>query len=283
MKHSEIEGIIEKRFGMINTAFDNVRMHLNEDDIRLFRVKVKKLAAFLNLFDAAKQDSHPFKIPRKITKTYLLSGTIRKLQIQQNQIQKTLKGKEIIAPERYSKLISDEILQNISAFKKHLKGINPFKKEEEKLLALLPRHLSQKTVQQFIQLKRDAVKKLLLPVFLPDKTIHELRKTLKNLLYILPYLKVDISTLTPNTLLCTSEDIRAFTIVLGVFHDLDTAIGCLHKACQKIEIVENEKEVLRNIENLWVKERESFRQKIYDVIQKITVSDKPAISMVKWP
>ena len=45
MKQSEIEGIIEKRFGKINAAFENVRMHLSEDEIRLFRVKVKKLAA----------------------------------------------------------------------------------------------------------------------------------------------------------------------------------------------------------------------------------------------
>ena len=42
MKQSEIEHIIEKRFEKINAAFDKVRMHLNEDDISLFRVKVKK-------------------------------------------------------------------------------------------------------------------------------------------------------------------------------------------------------------------------------------------------
>jgi len=100
---------------------------------------------FWDLFITAKQDSHPFKIPRKITKTYQLSGTICKLQIQQKQIQKTLKEKQITAPERYFKLLSDEILQNISALKKHIKGINAFKREEEKLLALLLRQLSQKT------------------------------------------------------------------------------------------------------------------------------------------
>ena len=135
---------------------------------------------FWDLFIIAKQDSHPFKIPWKITKTYQLSGTICELQIQQKQIQKTLKEKQITAPERYFKLLSDEIFQNISALKKHIKGINAFKREEEKLLALLLRQLSQKTVPQLIQLKSDTVKKLLLPVFFSDKSTHELRKTLKS-------------------------------------------------------------------------------------------------------
>ena len=129
MKQSEIESIIEKRFGKINAAFDNVRMHLSEDDIRSFRVKVKKLAACLHLIDAEKDYSHPTKIPRKITKTYQLAGTIRMLQMQQHKIQKTLKGKQVIPPEAYSKLISDEVLQHISAFNKHLKGLKPFEKE----------------------------------------------------------------------------------------------------------------------------------------------------------
>jgi hypothetical protein len=283
MKQSEIEGIIEKRFRKINAAFDNVRMHLSEDEIRLFRVKVKKLAACLHLLDAEKDYAHPIKVPQKITKTYQLAGTIRMLQMQQYKIQKTLKGKQVIAPEAYLKLISDEILQHISAFNTHLKGIKPFKKEEEKVSALLPKHLSQKTVQQFIQSNGDTIEKLLAPVFLPDQSFHEVRKLLKNLLYISPYLEMDISTLTPYALLSTYEDIDAFTIVLGGFHDLDTAIACLHITSRKIETDESEKAVLRNIENLWVKERESFRKKIYEEIEKITTSGRPAEPLVKWP
>jgi CHAD domain-containing protein len=283
MKQSEIVGIIEKRFEKIDAAFDNVRMHLNEDDIRLFRVKVKKLEACLHLIDPAKDHPHPIKLPQKIARTYRLSGAIRTLQVQQNQVQKTLKGKQILPPETYLKLISDQLLQHISVFNKHIKGTKPFKKEEEKLLALLPKHLSQETVQQFIQSNADRFEKLFTPVFLPDKSFHEARKLLKTLLYTSPYLQMDISTIFPYPLLSTYEDIDALTIVLGGFHDLETAINCLHKECQKIEIDENEKSVLRNIENLWVKEREAFRKKIYDEIEKITASGRPAETLVKWP
>jgi len=283
MKQSEIGGIIEKRFEKINAAFENLRMPLNEDDIRVFRVKVKKLAACLHLIDVAKDDHHPIKLPQKIAKTYQLSGAIRTLQMQHNHIQKILGGQQILPPYAYLKLISDQILQHKSALEKHIKGTKPFKKEEENLLTLLPKHLSQKTVQHFIQAEGDKINELFSPVFLADKSFHEVRKILKTLLYISPYLDMEISTLTPYTLLSTYEEIDAFTIVLGGFHDLDAAINCLHTECQKIEFDEIEKAVLRNIETLWIKEREAYRKKVYDEIEKVTASGRPAESLVKWP
>jgi CHAD domain-containing protein len=282
MKQAEIESIIEKRFEKINAAFDNARMHLNEDDIRLFRVKVKKLTACLHLMDAA-DHLHPIKLPQKIAKIYQISGAIRTLQMQQIHVRKTLNGKHIVAPETYLKLISDKILQHIAAFNKHIKGPAPFKKEAEKLLKLLPKHLSRKTIQQFIQSEGNAFEKLFTPVFPADKSFHEARKILKTLLYISPYMEMEISALTPFALLSTYENIDAFTIVLGGFHDLNTAIDCLHSESQKMEIDEGEKIVLRNMETLWIKEREAFRKKIYDEIRQITASGRSAESLVKWP
>lgn len=283
MKQSEIESIFEKRFEKINAAFGNVRMHLNEEDIRLFRVKVKKLSACIHLMDAVKDHTHPIKLPQKIVKTYQLSGAIRTLQMQQNHVQKTLKGEQIPLPETYLKLISDQILQRISVFNKHIKGIDPFKKEEAKLLMLLPKHLNQKKVQQFIQSAGDTIEKLLMPVFPNDKSLHEVRRLLKTILYISPYLQVEISTLSPYALLSIYEDIDAFTIVLGSFHDLDMGINCLHTECQKIEIDENEKEVLRKMETLWIKDKEIIRGKIYVQIQQILASKRRPESLVAWP
>ena len=283
MKQSEIEHIIEKRFEKINAAFDKVRMHLNEDDIRLFRVKVKKLKACLRLIDAEKDHSDPIRLPQKIEKNYQLSGKIRTLQMQQNHVQKTLKGAHILPPVAYLKLISDQILQHILVFNKHITGTKYFKKDEEKVLALLPKQLSQKTAQQFIRSEGAMIEKLFLPVFLPDISFHEVRRILKNLLYISPYLEMDISVLSPYSVLSTYENIDAFTIILGGFHDIDTAIDYLHTACKKIEIDENEKAVLRSIEILWIKEREVFRKKIYDEIEKITASGRPAESLVNCP
>ena len=280
MKQAEIESIIEERFKKINAAFDNARMHLHEDDIRLFRVKVKKLMACLHLLDSA-DHPHPIKLPRKIAKVYQIAGAIRTLQMQQIHVQKTLKEKHIVAPEAYLKLISGKILQHIAVFNKHIKGPTPFKKEEEKLLKLLPKHLSRKAIQQFIQSEGDAFEKLFTPVFPADKSFHEARKILKNLLYISPYMEMEISALTPYMLLSTYENIDAFTIVLGGFHDLNAAIDCLHTAAQKNEIDESEKIVLRNMETLWIKEREAFRKKIYDEIQQITASGRSAESLVQ--
>jgi hypothetical protein len=77
MKHLEIEAIVEKRLEKIDTAFNKARLQLNQDDIRAFRVKVKKLAAFLRLVNAAKAQAHPIKLPRKMLKVYICSPGLR--------------------------------------------------------------------------------------------------------------------------------------------------------------------------------------------------------------
>jgi len=284
MKQSEIESIIEKRFEKLNTAFDNVRMQLDEENIRSCRVKIKKLAAWLQLFSGANGHSHQIKLPDKIAKAYGLLGAIREIHIQQSHIQKTLKGKQILPPVTYLKLISDSTLQRVSDFNKHIEGLKSFKKDKEKLSMLIPKHLSQKMIEQFVQSEGNKAKKLLTPVFPSEKSFHETRKYLKALLYISPCLTEEgIITLLPYAPFSTYDDIHAFTTLLGAFHDLNTAINRLHKECEEIEIDENEKTVLRHIETLWTREREAFRIKIFDEIEKITVLLHPVESMVNRP
>jgi CHAD domain len=282
MKHLKIEGIIEKRFGKINEAFESARQHFNADDIRIFRVKVKKLAACLNLIDAAKGHGHPVKLPRKVVKLNQLFGAIRTLQMQQVHIQNTIKENQIGSPETYLKFISNQILQHMEDAGKQLKGIRSFKKEEEKLLKSLPGQLNREAILQFVRSEGHILEKLLTPVFPADKSFHEARKHLKNLLYVSPYINLEMSVLSPYKVLSSFEDIDSFTKLLGSFRDLNTALDCLHTAVQKIETDENEKVILRRVEQIWSKAREAYRIQIYDELQKITASGQTAESPVEW-
>jgi len=278
----KIEAIIQKRFEKINEALDKVRMHANEDDIRLFRVKVKKLNAFLHFINVAKAHGNPIKLPQKIDRIYHICGAIRTLQMQQEQVQKTLTEKHLSSPETYSEHIAKQILQQKEKFNKHIKGPHPFKKEEEKLLKLLPGHVSPKAIEQMIQSQGDNIEKLLIQVFPSDKSFHEARKLFKGLLYISPYLEMEMSAIPPFALSLSYEEIDAFTISLGGFHDLCTSINCLHTSVQAIKIDENEKATLRTIESLWLKEKETYRIKIYDELQKITAYKRTIESPVEW-
>ena len=282
MKHLKIEGILEKRFEKINEAFDKARLHFHEDDIRVFRVKVKKLAACVHLIDNAKVNGHHIELPQKIVKLDQLFGNIRTLQMQQNYVQQTIKEKLIGSPDSYLKYISDQVLQHIKDASKHIKGDEPFKEEEGKLLGLLPKHLSREAILEFVRSEGDKLEKLFTEVFLTDKLFHQVRKHLKDLLYISPYIDLEMKALSPFKFLSSFEDIDAFTKILGDFHDLNTALDCLQSAVQKIEPGEDEKATLRKLEQIWAREKEALRVQIYDELQKITASGRTVEAPVEW-
>ncbi len=282
MKHLKIEEIIEKRFEKIDEAFEKARQHFQEDDIRVFRVKMKKLMACLQLMDSAKTHGQSIKLPSGIIKLNQFFGTIRTLQMQQTFIENTAKEKQTGLPEIYLKFVSDQIILLMKDFSKYIKSAQPFKKEEEKLLVLLPKQLSRKAILQFVRTEGDALEKLFAPVFPADKSFHDARKHFKNLLYVSPYINVEMSDLSPYNALTSFEDIDAFTKILGNFHDLDTALDCLHISVHKIEPDEDEKFILRRLEQIWLAERGAFRVQIYDELQKITASGRTKAAPVEW-
>jgi hypothetical protein len=276
MKHLKIEAIIEKRFEKIGEAFDKARLHFQEDDIRIFRVKVKKLSAFLQLIDKAKTHGHSIELSQHMVKLNHLFGTIRSLQMQQNYVQDRINEKNISSPDTYLKFLSDQILQHMVAAGQQVKGIASFKKEEVKLLGLLPKELSRKDMLQFVRSEGDIIEALFAPVFLTDKSLHNARKHLKNLLYIAPYTDLEIAALSPYKLLSSFEAIDEFTKLLGKFQDMDTVLGSLYLSVPKIDIDENEKINLRRLEQIWVEAREVFRVQIYDQLQLITAANRTA-------
>lgn len=281
MKHHKIEGIIKKRFEKLNAAFDQVRLHFKEDDIRLFRVKIKKLQACLLLLGDAKDHHQALRLPRKITVFYKLCGAIRTLQLQETQILKTLTGTDIKPPEYYLQSVSDKILHLREKATVFLSRDEPFGKEEAKLLELLPRHYGSAATGKLLTSEGTKLKKMFAPVFPSDAALHEIRRTFKNLLYLSPYITTDIGVFLPYSLLSTTAQIDSFTAILGDFHDLNIAIECLHTECQDIEVNEVEKAVLRNIEDRWMTEKNAAHREIYNQMQRIIASRLPSAPPAK--
>jgi CHAD domain-containing protein len=283
MKHQEIAAIIEKRFEKLNVAFESVRLHFTEEDIRVFRVKVKKLQACLRLMNAAKDQLQPLRLPSKIAKFYNVLGQIRSLQMLQRVIQKIGNDKHVALPETYLALIAAKLPQETTRAAKLVNGKSPLKKGEVKLSRLLPHRLSPKAIEKFIASEEEELEKLFAPVFITDQSFHAARKLLKNLLYLFPYIAMGIGALLPYALLTSQDSIDSFTSILGDFHDLNTSIAILQGECPTVEVNENEKTALRAIEELWVKERAVIRKKLYDQLQKIIASRRLQPSLVKWP
>jgi hypothetical protein len=273
MKHLKIETILEKRIEKIDAALVNVRLQLQPEEIRVFRIKIKKLGAFLRLMNGAKGHGHAAKLPPKMVKIYQLLGAVRTVQLQQSYVQKTGSGQPG-SPDTYLAYLDDQLQQYSAEVLQQLKGLKPLKKAAEKILKLLPKQISRAAILQFIHLEGDALAELFTPVFPSDKSFHEARKLLMNLLHISPYLDMQIKEISPYTALATYEDIRELTVLLGDFQELHTVIDSLRAAVSKIEIEDSEKNLLRGLEVLWIKDRESLRGRIYDELYKITASGR---------
>lgn len=283
MKHLKIEGILEKRFGKINEAFEKARLHFQENDIRVFCVKMKKLAAFLRLANAAKKHGHPFELPHALVKLSEKFGAVRSLQMQLARVQLTLADQHSGNPEIYLNYLSSQILECMEDVSKHDKDEHAFKKEEDKLLKQLPDRLQQEAIQQYVRSEGDILEELLMPVFIADKSLHAVRKHLKNLLYIAPYAGMGMSELAPYRIFTGFEEIDDFTKQLGEYHDLNTALACLLTAAEKLEVDEDEKFLLRGLEQVWTAEREACRVQVYAELQKITASGRTPLPVVELP
>jgi hypothetical protein len=273
MKHLKIEMILEKRIEKIDAALINVRLQLQPEEIRAFRIKIKKLVAFLRLINGAKGHGHAVKLPPKMVKIYQLLGVVRTVQLQQSYIQKTGNGQPG-SPDTYLACLTDQLQQHSAEVHQHLKGLKPLNKSAEKIGKFLPKQISRAAILQFIQSEGDALAELFSPVFPSDKSFHEARKLLKNLLHISPYLDMEIKEISPYTALTSYEDIKELTVLLGDFQELRTVIESLHAAIPRIEIDDNEKNLLRGLEVLWIKDRENLRDRIYSELQKITASGR---------
>ncbi len=185
MKHLKIETILEKRIEKIDAALINVRLQLQPEEIRVFRIKIKKLGAFLRLMNGAKGHRHAAKLPPKMVKIYQVLGTVRTVQLQQNYVQKT-GNRQPGSPDTYLAYLDDQLQQYSAEVHQQLKGLKPLKKTAEKILKLLPKQSSRAAILQFIHSEGDTLAELFTPVFPSDESFHEATKLLKNLLHISP-------------------------------------------------------------------------------------------------
>ncbi|EHQ24956.1 CHAD domain-containing protein [Mucilaginibacter paludis] len=283
IKHHEIDNIVKTRFEKINIGLESIRLHFHEDDIRVFRVKVKKLAACIQLINAARGQQHKaIKIPPRLLKYFEVAGIVRNLQLQKLYVETTLDARQAMRAGAYLNLVSNKILHHMVVASQIMKGVQPFKRAEINLLKLLPDHLSSKSAAQFVRSEIKKLEKLLMPVFPSDDSLHEIRKLLKGLLYVWPHIGDKVAQTSPYGLLSGKENIAAFTEVLGKFHDMDTAIGLLHDCCLNRDTEESEKEILRTLERLWIKEKETIRLQVYQQLQQIISSRQPVQPLIQY-
>lgn len=183
MKDDKVKQIIADKVKKIGTLCFEVGGRFDEEVIHDFRVGVKKLRSFLRLLKY--NDNTDPRLPRKFMELYRVAGGIRQAQLELAKIDEAqaslplytakLKGQKKTLEKEWTDIFSDKAVHKLSKRFVH----NGYS-------SLRPAALSG-----FLSDRLSRVKELLEDPQLSDAHLHDIRKRIKDLLYMLKFAKKD--------------------------------------------------------------------------------------------
>lgn len=287
MKRKETVNIIRKRFKKINAAFRALMLHFDAEDIHDFRVEVKKLKAFLRFAGTAGtagtvgtaspgtsgKGPAGLKLPKKLRELYRISGTLRNLQLQQQNIRNAWPAGGAESPDHYLYLLITESVCQVTQAKRLVKGKRSFKKEERQIIGQLPLRPGKKIAERFVRAHTSNIRDLLAVSSPTDDSFHTIRKKLKDLQYTGPYTGGHVTLpespeRRPAGFPLTDKEIVSFTGLLGDLQDLCIGIELLQPAYTNRVSPEKERMGLVDLRRQWQKEKERKEQEVYIKLTK---------------
>ena len=246
---------IKKRLSKVN-SFLRSRKKPGTDDIHDLRLEIKHLEAFLQLMSAQKDFSANPEFPPHLESLFHTAGKIRKFELEKEAIRAITNKNGIYAPEH--------ILEKLKVSKR--KSVKNLRKKRRNYEAFKPgdfaRHpdsnLSKLTWQQFIGVQAGSILNVLEGDILSDvRSLHQLRKTLKSVLYVLPTGK-NAAAPVHSFLDGNKKLLKSVEAKIGSIHDVDFFIRWMDKK-QDIEQGPGQ-ETLKKIMEVWKNDIERMKE-----------------------
>ncbi len=222
MKQSEIIKLFDKRFKKIRKHYGGLLEDFEVEEIHSFRLEMKKLRAFIRLVNISLPGKKTVKINKKIKSFYNTTGDIRNLQLHQQRINHICNGLLLTKPICYLQALHNEEMQQKQKARQLAKKIS-FDRFKEKILGSVHDKLKAKPARAFVIQKKLALFELLSLQYYHDEALHDIRKTLKDLLYDWTYIDSFTTLLLPPSFL-KEKNIESITNKLGNYHDLCMAL-----------------------------------------------------------
>jgi len=268
MKQS-IRQIIGKRFRKINASFKKLKISISPEGAHAFRLEVKHLRSFLKMLAMENHKRDIIKIPAGLKKTYKKTGKLRLIQLEEENIRKAVSQLDIHEPVHYFKTLQREEKRLEKSAKNYLGKIKSLK--TDKFIHHLPSKIRQSTIQKFYESQTAFSKNLLTNEKWDEKTLHEARKILKDLLY--NHVGINNCALELKISGEQMERIKELESKIGLYHDLCSYIRLLHK--KKNQVNERQENIsLLNIRKEWRNEKRRLIEEIERLIPLITFLNK---------
>ncbi len=180
MNHKTIKRQTKNNFRKINKALKILCVRFDPKDVHAFRVEYKQWRAFLRML--FHQKDRQIIIPRQLKKIYEIAGVIRDLQLQQQRFLDYTSHlpKSSIA---YIRLLQNHIHKQERILLKKLGSYNP-SVCKKKVMKQLTANLTLERLAGFMEQKAISTKQLVAAGHFSDETLHQIRKQLKDLLFI---------------------------------------------------------------------------------------------------
>ena len=241
--------------------------------IHMLRLEIKHLEAFLELMSFQKNFGASSEIPDRLSTLFDEAGKLRELGLEMKAIDLVTHKNGFSKPKLFLKQL------NLSKRKSCRKLIRKRRVSAALKLREFSTHpdtkLSPHTCKQFLFNKTSYMLDLLSGDILSDiKSLHQFRKLLKSILFVLPFCK---NLVEPNVafLKTNKKLIKSVESEIGSLHDTDSFVARLGKKNRRIHV--SEETALRKIKREWqndMKRMEKDLQTILPAIRQFAVDLK---------
>ncbi len=263
MTRKQIVKTVGDLFKRINKLSRKIIKTWDADDIHVFRVQVKKLRAFLRLLNSVNKTENPL-IPEPLKTFYRYIGYIRNIQLHCDKFIEQHATYKAHPPVAYMKMIGDEKRYWQSAAADLITG-HGFRDSEEEILENLPDKVGRSTKKRFLEKKTDKLKKALRKPE-DDKTIHTVRKILKDLLYAWKF--IDVHRLPES--ISKQSDLKSLTSQIGDFIDKQVQLEFLSDRYLENIKDEQEKKSLLKMKAQLLNEKQTMLRALLLVFRHIS-------------
>lgn len=272
MQTNEIINHLHKRFSKLEGRYHDVVERFDVDAIHDFRVEIKKLRAVLRLMSAS-HSHHQLKIPGDIKDFYTSIGIVRNLQLHQLRMQK-MWADSVNKPSQYLEYLHfEEEMQKKRA--KELSRTISIAVLQEKVLKTGPTMFTKESPQVFVSQKHTRLQQLVMAPLAGDEELHDIRKTVKDLLYTWKYIEPDAVAILPVPL-TSADKMDALSGSLGDFCDLCVALSLLEVVHTGSVTIEPEKQLLLAVSQQLNEEKLQMKERLWEGLMLLRTSESSA-------
>lgn len=259
MNKKQLKHITGDHYRLLKKHIKKVAGNFDPEAIHEFRVSYKKLRAFLRMISDCKKQGRKIKISKKLQQAYVIAGSIRDLQLQQERI-RAVSSAEYKQPQDYL----DRLQQTIESYKPGFAELcqeNPVDKCKKKTDGRMPDEFSFHLFSDFVTQKWAIISRIRAQRRLRDDQIHAIRKHLKDLFYNLKVFDEAERFILSTGTWKNKEEAYYFQLMdeLGSFQDTCMSISYLDKKWINGLNRYNQK-VLALVKKNWLKNKRKLKQ-----------------------